>query len=668
MNKKILISLFIFACLNTMLVDAIPDIYERPGVTVAIEGKTLSLTNIPIIVNSRTLVPLRELLIGLGVKDSDENIIWNGENRTVNIIHDDIEIELLIDQTYGYINSKRVNLDSAPIIYKDRTYLPVKFVAESLGYEVEWEPYTLKAIITRREIDNNNTNANISTKKYLVNPIADGIGNTVNSQYSEGIICINWYDGYINEWRCKYVDENGNIVIPEFIGRGEKFQNGCAVIRNCEGKEGALNKKGETVIEYKYDDLVNFGEYLIARENDECYVLDFNGKKICKDAYYGLPMSIFADKVTGKMTSMVGGYGISDASPREYFFGVGLKNKNEKFVAFIPANSRKIIKFEDEYDSIGALKEYLKIAKNGKCGVINLDGKFITDIKYDEIEPFNDGLAKVKKNRFVDYIDEQGKELIGTNKYIGGTDFYNGYAYVRKPNNVDPISIYDYKWLRIDKMGTEIELTNTYEGIGNFSEGLVAAIKTPEVPYNYLVGYINEKEEVVIDFKFPINGNAENIMNERSFFNGVAYVKDGEGSYFIDKNGEKVLDCGEWTGLNSRLNNGLVNMGQVVMSKQGKIYKAAASDYWNDGLRAVQNNDNKYGFVNEDGYEVIKCQYDYTNGFYNGYAVVKKNGKYGYIDTNGNEVIPCVYNDAENFSENIGLMYKDRMVYLVKKQ
>ena len=666
MHKKFLVSLFVFVCLITTLVDAVPEIYERPSVSVVIEGKTLPLTNIPIIVNGRTLIPLRELLVGLGVKDSDENIIWDGENRAVIIIHNDIEIELFIDQTYGYINSERITLDSAPIIYKDRTYLPVKFIAESLGYEVEWEPYTLKALITRVEKNEENGNLNVPAKKYVDIPVTDNIGSTHNAEYSDGIICINWYDNSINNWRYKYIDESGNIIIPEHIGSGNKFQNGIAITSNSERKKGALNKKGETVIEYKYDYLVDFGTYLVAKESDKYYILDFNGKKIYTEGYYEL-LSFYVDKTTGKTTSMLFSNSFKESEPNEYFSGNGFKNEDGKFVAFIPTNSSKIIKFAAEYEDIRVMNEYLHVKKGGKYGVLTLDGKLVTEIKYDEIEVFKDGLAKVKNNKFIDYIDEHGKELIGENKYIEGTDFYNGYAYVRKPNSIDPISIYDYKWLRIDKKGREIELTNTYEGMGNFSEGLVAAIKTPEKPYNYLVGYINEKEEVIIDFKFPVNGNAETIMRERAFYNGIAYVKDGTEAYFIDKNGQKVLECGEWIAFNSKLNNGLIKMGQVFISKQGKIYKNADTNYWNDGLRAVQNNDNKYGFVNEEGHEVIKCQYDYTNGFYNGYAVVKENGKYGYIDINGNEIIPCIYNDAENFSDNIGIVYKGGTVYLVKE-
>ena len=40
----------------------------------------------------------------------------------------------------------------------------------------------------------------------------------------------------------------------------------------------------------------------------------------------------------------------------------------------------------------------------------------------------------------------------------------------------------------------------------------------------------------------------------------------------------------------------------------------------------------KIGFVNQDGTEVIKCQYDSAYPFEDGYAIVSKSGKYGIID------------------------------------
>ena len=52
-----------------------------------------------------------------------------------------------------------------------------------------------------------------------------------------------------------------------------------------------------------------------------------------------------------------------------------------------------------------------------------------------------------------------------------------------------------------------------------------------------------------------------------------------------------------------------------------------------EGLAAICI-DNKYGFINEDGNEVIPLIYDYAYDFCEGYAIVGVNNKYGAIDKN----------------------------------
>lgn len=58
-----------------------------------------------------------------------------------------------------------------------------------------------------------------------------------------------------------------------------------------------------------------------------------------------------------------------------------------------------------------------------------------------------------------------------------------------------------------------------------------------------------------------------------------------------------------------------------------------------------------YGAVNEQGEFIVPLgKYDEIYEFYdNGLILVKKNDKYGYIDSNGNEVIPLIYDKAETF-------------------
>jgi hypothetical protein len=60
----------------------------------------------------------------------------------------------------------------------------------------------------------------------------------------------------------------------------------------------------------------------------------------------------------------------------------------------------------------------------------------------------------------------------------------------------------------------------------------------------------------------------------------------------------------------------------------------------------------KYGFVDEEGNEVIPLKYDLGLYFFKGRARVTLNGKYGVVDLQGNEVVPLKYDDIGYFSND----------------
>ena len=68
-------------------------------------------------------------------------------------------------------------------------------------------------------------------------------------------------------------------------------------------------------------------------------------------------------------------------------------------------------------------------------------------------------------------------------------------------------------------------------------------------------------------------------------------------------------------------------------------------------LERQKNADDKYGFVDKNGREVIPCKYEYAGNFFDDLAVVKHNDKYGFIDKTGYEVIQPKYEMAYSFSQ-----------------
>ncbi len=95
-----------------------------------------------VIKNSRTMLPIRFISEALKAE-----VLWDNEKREVKVVRDDVEIVIVIDAATATVNGKVVELDSHAFIENDRTYLPVRFISESLGADVYWEGTTQSVII-----------------------------------------------------------------------------------------------------------------------------------------------------------------------------------------------------------------------------------------------------------------------------------------------------------------------------------------------------------------------------------------------------------------------------------------------------------------------------------------------------------------------------------------
>ncbi|ACX52721.1 SpoIID/LytB domain protein [Ammonifex degensii KC4] len=104
------------------------------------EGQKYPMDVAPFLERDRTYVPLRYLAYALGVPE--KNVGWNAANRTVTLNLNGPVLKLVIGTPAIWIDNGRREIDVAPLIRQDRTMLPARFVAEALGYVVNWEANT----------------------------------------------------------------------------------------------------------------------------------------------------------------------------------------------------------------------------------------------------------------------------------------------------------------------------------------------------------------------------------------------------------------------------------------------------------------------------------------------------------------------------------------------
>lgn len=97
----------------------------------------------PYLESGRSLFPLRDLLVALGVENDDKHIVWDGDKQSVTVIKGEIRIELAVGQKAFYRNGQLFTVLDVPAANVDgRVYLPARAVAEALGYEVGFDADT----------------------------------------------------------------------------------------------------------------------------------------------------------------------------------------------------------------------------------------------------------------------------------------------------------------------------------------------------------------------------------------------------------------------------------------------------------------------------------------------------------------------------------------------
>lgn len=160
MRKKIIVlSLVLIMILSTSIIASQPTQngikfqtfpYELPqknnDFVVTIDGEPIIFNDTfgyPFInKNSRTIIPLRFISENMGY-----DVSWDNPTQTATIKNDDTTVTIKIGDTMATVNGKKVPMDiqdgkvvdTKAVLLKDRTYVPLRFVSETLGATIEYK-------------------------------------------------------------------------------------------------------------------------------------------------------------------------------------------------------------------------------------------------------------------------------------------------------------------------------------------------------------------------------------------------------------------------------------------------------------------------------------------------------------------------------------------------
>lgn len=109
---------------------------ENVPIDIIINGKYLSLyeDDKPIIKNDRTFLPMDSIGEALNC-----TVEYSDSSKTVNVKKENMELTFPIGSNIAEKNGKKIELDVSSFIEKDRAFVPLRFIAESLNQEVQWD-------------------------------------------------------------------------------------------------------------------------------------------------------------------------------------------------------------------------------------------------------------------------------------------------------------------------------------------------------------------------------------------------------------------------------------------------------------------------------------------------------------------------------------------------
>jgi WG containing repeat len=251
-------------------------------------------------------------------------------------------------------------------------------------------------------------------------------------------------------------------------------------------------------------------------------------------------------------------------------------------------------------------------------------------------------LFPIIENLQIGFIDQTGKIVIqpSTNwlwmQPLEGKHFVEGLepAQTRWKPGITNDTKWGHEWGYLNIEG-KFAIAPQFTLTTSFSEGL-AAVR------DRFYGYVDHTGKFVIQPQFE---------EAYGFSEGLAQVGDTNHLMgFIDRSGKWVIAPRyHFFSPHSNFSEGLA----CIATNDVTLKHPIESD---DHPHPLENDDTqkfKWGYINKAGEQVIHFNFDEANEFSEGLAAVSKNRKGGYIDKTGRQVIPLQFDGVWNFSEGL---------------
>ncbi|MBT2687391.1 copper amine oxidase N-terminal domain-containing protein [Bacillus sp. ISL-47] len=130
--KRSAIWSIVIACI-LLVVSPFQAAAASPKVKIVVNDEALKLDVDPYMKDNRVLVPVRGVFENIGL-----NVNWNASTKTATIKNEETSINMKLGKKDVQVNGKTVKVDSAVAMKNNRLFIPIRFVIENSGAQVNW--------------------------------------------------------------------------------------------------------------------------------------------------------------------------------------------------------------------------------------------------------------------------------------------------------------------------------------------------------------------------------------------------------------------------------------------------------------------------------------------------------------------------------------------------
>lgn len=390
--------------------------------------------------------------------------------------------------------------------------------------------------------------------------------------FSEGLACV-YLDG-----KYGFIGKNGDTELPFIYDQASSFTEGLAYFRIGEDF-GFIDHEGNVVLQPDCDSVSSFQEGRAYFSIDGLYgYLDKSGRIVAEPDYEDA--GYFRDGLALVMKN--GCYGVMGIEGEEVLLpeyddidirdGFIIAEKDGLKYCF-DRDGKKCL--EEGWDWVGVWEEVFLVWYNGRSGLLGRDGRVILEPEYDSLVPIPEReLVIAKKDGSYGVLDYTGKEKVP----------------------------FVYSWIShyySDAGGLEMAREEAYEdeqgtryrsryGFLSFAEGDFFEVIPPV--YDYMSSFVGDRAVIGIQGKCGV------------------IRRDGSLEYPI-----------EYDSVN--------------------LYENGSLALWKE---------NKAKLIDSDGNVIHSGKYDHITQFGSGYKI-KKQGKYGFLNEQGEQLVPAVYDYCSSY-------------------